>query len=363
MRRWPCLAAALLTTTACVRHEAAAPAYPPPEAVRAAFLALLDRPKVELAPEVLSVDPGPDGLVTERIRITSEKRVDGGREIVPMLLIRPANQETRRAAVIVLHGTGGRKEGPGEHTFMVELARRGIVGVSIDARYHGERTGGAATTEAYNAAIVRAWRAKPGEKQEHPWFFDTSWDIWRTLDYLETRVDIDASRFGMIGFSRGGIQTWLAGAVDPRVKVAVPAISVQSFRWTLENDRWQARANTVRAAHQAAASDLGRKRLDREVCRALWSKVLPGILDQFDAPSMLRLFAPDRALLILSSDNDPNCPLEGARLAMDAAEKAYGAAAAKERLAVDMAPGAGHRVTDEQRQHALAWFSRWLAKS
>ena len=40
----------------------------------------------------------------------------------------------------------------------------------------------------------------------------------------------------MIGISMGGIETWLAGAVDDRVKVAVPAISVQSFRWSLDND-------------------------------------------------------------------------------------------------------------------------------
>ena len=43
----------------------------------------------------------------------------------------------------------------------------------------------------------------------------------------------------------GGIETWLAGAVDDRIKVAVPAIAVQSFRWSLENDRWQGRARTI----------------------------------------------------------------------------------------------------------------------
>jgi dienelactone hydrolase len=328
--------------------------------VRAAFLALLDRPKVPLDAEVLSTDAEGEGLVRERIRFAVEKSADGEREWVPALLIRPADNADQRPAVVVLHGTGGHKEGQRERSFMVELARRGIIGVAIDARYHGERSRGARGAEAYNAAIVRAWRARPGEKQEHPWFFDTSWDIWRTLDYLETRKDVDATRLGMIGFSMGGVETWLAGAVDRRVKVAVPAISVQSVRWSLENDRWQGRANTIKSAHAAAAFDLGKKEVDREVCRTLWNKVVPGLLDQFDAPSMLRLFAPDRALLILSSDNDPNCPIEGARLAFDAAEKAYGSGA-KERLAIDVAQGVGHRVTDEQQARALAWFTRWLA--
>jgi dienelactone hydrolase len=351
----------LLLLFAGVARADAPASYPAPEVVRAAFLDRLDRPKVPLASEVLGKAPEAGGLVAERIRFASEKKADGGTEWVPALLIRPEKADGRRPVVIVLHGTGGSKDGERERSFMVELAKRGILAVSFDARYHGERSGGAPKAEAYNAAIVRAWRAKPGEAQEHPWYLDTCWDIWRTLDYLETRPDVDASRIGMIGFSMGGIETWLAGAVDPRVKVAVPAISVQSFRWTLENDRWQGRADTIKLAHEAAALDMGKKAVDQAVCRALWNKVIPGLLDDFDGPSMIRLFAPDRPLLILSSDDDPNCPIVGARMAFAAAEKAFGPAA-KERLGIDVAAGAGHRVTEEQRQHALDWFERWLLR-
>ena len=50
---------------------------------------------------------------------------------------------------------------------MTELAKRGIIGVAIDARYHGERAGGAKGADAYNAAIVKAWKTKSGEPQEH----------------------------------------------------------------------------------------------------------------------------------------------------------------------------------------------------
>jgi dienelactone hydrolase len=360
MKGFPFVAAFVLAINPGARAEAPAVSYPAPEHVRSAFLGLLDRPRVPLDAKVLDTHPEDGGLVSEHVRFASEKKADGAIEWVPTLVIRPEKADgSRRAAVIVLHGTGGNKEGERERSFMVELARRGILALSFDARYHGERSGGAPKSEAYVAAITRAWRTKPGDPQEHPWFFDTCWDIWRALDYLETRSDVDASRLGMIGFSMGGVETWLAGSVDPRVKVAVPAIGVQSFRWTLENDRWQGRAGTVKAAHDAAAADLGKKEVDRDVCRAVWNKVTPGVLDQFDAPSLLRLFAPDRALLILSGENDPNCPLEGARLAFDAAEKAYGAAA-KEHLAVDVAAGVGHKVTDDQRARALAWFERWL---
>ena len=101
---------------------------------------------------------------------------------------------------------------------------------------------------------------------EHPFYYDTCWDLWRTVDYLVTRPDIDADRLGMIGFSMGGIQTWLAASVDERIKVAVPAIAVQSFRWSLENEKWQGRANTIKAAHNAAATDLGESAVNQKVC-------------------------------------------------------------------------------------------------
>ena len=43
------------------------------------------------------------------------------------------------------------------------------------------------------------------------------------------------------------------------------------------------------------------RKVDAKVCRALWNKVIPGILDQFDCPSMIRLFA-GRPLLILNGE-------------------------------------------------------------
>jgi dienelactone hydrolase len=199
-------------------------------------------------------------------------------------------------AVIVLHGTGQSKERM--HGWLEKLARRGLVGVAIDARPHGDRAGGAEGAARYEEAIVRAWRAGPDARREYPLYFDTCWDLWRTVDYLGTRGDVDGRRLGMIGFSMGGIQTWLAAGVDERIRVAVPALAVQSFRWGLENEQWHGRAGTVPAAHQAAARDLGEAGVTAAVCRALWGKVLPGILDRFDGPSMLRLFA-GRPLLIL----------------------------------------------------------------
>jgi fermentation-respiration switch protein FrsA (DUF1100 family) len=348
---------ALLIFAPSVRgDEPKAPAYPPPAEVRAAFRKLLDRPALPLNVKVLDRKTE-NGLVTERLSFVTEKKADGKEERVPTLLVRPEKASKKLPVVIVLHGTGGSKEG--QRGLLNELAKRGIIGVAIDARYHGDRAGGARGAEAYNEAIAQAWKAKSGERQEHPFYFDTCWDLWKTVDYLLTREDTDRDNIGMIGFSMGGIETWLAATVDERVKVLVPAIAVQSFRWSLENDKWQARANTIRRAHEAAARDLGEPAVNQKVCRALWNKVIPGILDQFDCPSMLRLAA-GRPMLILSGEQDANCPIEGARLAIQEAEKAYRQAEATDKLKVLIAPGVKHQVTADQRQAALVWFEKWL---
>lgn len=336
-------------------HAQDIPKYAPVAEVRAGFKKLLDRPKAALDPKIAekkNVDAG----IFESLTFASEKKPSGDIERVPTILLRPENAKGRLPAVIVLHGTGGNKDG--QLGFMKELVKRNIIAVAIDARYHGGRSGGAKGAAAYNAAITKAWQTKPGEPMEHPFYYDTVWDLWRLVDYLETRDDVDAKNIGMIGFSMGGIQTWLAAAADERVKAIVPAIGVQSFKWSLDNDKWQGRANTIKAAHEQAAKDLGEKGVNQKVCRALWSKIIPGILDDYDCPSMLRLCAP-RPMLIVSGTKDGNCPYEGAKIAIASAERAYKDAKASDRLTI-MVEEVGHTVTAKQRAAALDFFEKWL---
>jgi len=324
-----------------------------PEQTRQAFLKLLDRPRVD--PDVKTGPGTASGAVaTETFTFASEKKRDGPTERVPVLVVRPASPG-RYPVLIALHGTGGNKEGM--KPWLNDLARRGIMGVAIDARYHGERAGVATGSAAYVAAITRAWRS-PTESMEHPFYYDTVWDLWRLVDVLEKRPDVDPKRIGMLGISMGGIETWLSASVDERIAVACPLIAVQSFRWSLDNDKWQGRANTIKAAHEAAAKDLGELAVNQKVCRQLWTKVIPGVLDEFDCPNMLCLFA-GRPLYIANGTLDPNCPIEGARIAIKSAEAAYQKVGAANKLKVSIAEGVGHKVTDEQRAGALAWCEKW----
>lgn len=327
-----------------------------PEQTRQAFLKLLDRPKVALDAKELSPATESKGAVTEHFDFASEKKKDGTYERVPVLIVRPA-KTGKFPAMIVLHGTGGNKDSA--RSWLTELANRGIVGVAIDARYHGERSGGAKGAAAYVTAIAKAWK-EPKESMEHPFYYDTCWDLWRLLDYLETRPDVDPKRIGMLGISMGGIETWLAASVDERVAVAAPLIGVQSFRWSLDNDKWQGRANTIKAAHEAAAKDLGEPMVNQKVCRVLWSKVIPGILDEFDCPNMLKLFA-GRPLYIANGEKDGNCPIEGARIAFKAVEEAYSQANASDKLKIHV-ENVGHTVTPEAHKEALDFCEKWLKK-
>jgi len=342
---------------AFARAQSPVPQYPPPAEVRAAFRKLLERPLVPADPRPVS-RRSENGRAIEDLTIATDTKGDGTPERVPIRLVTPAAAPpSRLPTIIVLHGTGGSRDSVKD--WLTAFADHGFLAVAIDARYHGDRAGGQRGKAAYEAAALGAWRAKSGERQEHPWFYDTCWDLWRTVDYLRTRPDVDPERIGMIGISMGGIQTWLAAAVDERVKVAIPAIAVQSFRWSLDNDLWQGRARTIQNVHEAVAKDLGESAVNAKVCRELWAKIVPGITDQFDCPNMLRLFA-GRPLLILSGDRDANCPIGGAKLAIASAEAAFRDAAATDKFKVMIAEGVGHQVTPEQRAVALAWCEKWL---
>jgi dienelactone hydrolase len=299
------------------------------------------RAKVPLAVHLRSREER-DGLRWERVSFVSEPGVT-----VPALVARPIGPVEPLPAVVVLHGLGGTKEGMAG--LMTDLARRGYLALAIDARWHGERGPG------LQAAMIRAYREGHG----HPYVFDTVFDLFRTLDYLQTRPDVDPERLGMIGVSMGGQETWITAALDPRVKVAVPVIGVNSFRWQAEHDRWHARANLLPQVYEAVRADLNEPVMDARVYRAVWDRLTPGLMDRFDGPYLAPLIAP-RPLLVLNGETDPLAPVEAARRAAAAVRRAYDAAGVPERFRFEAAPGVGHSFTDAERREALDWFDHWL---
>jgi dienelactone hydrolase len=66
------------------------------------------------------------------------------------------------------------------------------------------------------------WRTLPHESSAYR-DITLQWhkDLSRTIDYLETRPDIDAEKIGYYGLSWGGRAATIALATQPRLKVAV----------------------------------------------------------------------------------------------------------------------------------------------
>lgn len=315
---------------------------------RAGFLRLIQRPRVNLAPEQKDLGEA-DGLKRSHFSYATEA---GQR--VPGLWYQAAAAQGRRPVVIILHGTGGHKEGMKE--LLSTYARAGFVAVAIDGRHHGARTAAGKGSAEYQDAILRAWRT-PG--RVYPFFFDTAWDVIRLLDYLETRAEVDAKRIGLIGTSKGGIETYLAAAVDPRIAVAVPLIGVQSFRWALEHDAWQSRIGTIQQAVDTAAKDSGGEKVDAAFVQKFYARVAPGIDGRFDGPAMLPLIAP-RPLFVINGDSDARTPMPGLMLCIEAARVSYRAARAEDRLKFLPQKDTGHKVTPAAHALALEWFKQWL---
>ena len=211
---------------------------------RADFLRLVGRPRVGLAPQVESM-PATNGLAQYRFSFLADAS-----NRVPGILLKPENAAGKRPVVIALHGTGGSSANMA--ALCRKLAGQGFIAVAIDGRYHGERKSGRGQTD-YDNAIVRAYHGSG----EHPFFYDTVWDVMRLVDYLATRDDADIHRIGLIGISKGGVETYLAAAMDPRISVAVPCIGMQSFSWALKNNDWQGRIGTIQNAFDTVVKKEG----------------------------------------------------------------------------------------------------------
>jgi dipeptidyl aminopeptidase/acylaminoacyl peptidase len=102
-----------------------------PARIRAAFLKMIDRPRVALAAEAR---PRLDAGIYRAERFTFASEAG---ERVPGIFLTSVRATDRRPAIVLLHGTGSRKEellGS-----MRTLADRGFATATIDSRHHGER--------------------------------------------------------------------------------------------------------------------------------------------------------------------------------------------------------------------------------
>ena len=341
----------ILALSLSISQAADRPPRPIPEGTgpRARFLKLIDRPRVELS----STEQPATGSVTDSVNlreITFAFNSESGQR-VPGILVAPVAVKGRLPVVIALHGTGGSKEGM--RPLLRQFASRGVIGVAIDGRHFGERSGG--VPDAYRAALLETWKTGEG----FPFTYDTVWDVMRLLDYLETRADVDPKKIGAIGFSKGGFELYFAAAADERLAASVPCIGVQDFGWALEHNAWQSRIGTIQAAVDGAASDAGVRVVNAAFVKRFYERVVPGVHDEFDGPVMLPLIAP-RPLLVINGERDDRTPLPGLKLCVKAARDAYQAADADKQFEFRLQPNTGHAVNPDSERYAIEWLVKSL---
>jgi fermentation-respiration switch protein FrsA (DUF1100 family) len=311
------------------------------------------RKPVALKPQILSQETR-DGKRIERVAFETEP----GERVVAEV-IRPESAEGRLPAVLVQHWLGGSKEDLPIQVLLWQFATRGYVAVAIDGRLRGERAGGR-TLEAAMQETLRTGKGRP-------WLVDTVYDILRTLDYVQSRPDVDPERIGMTGLSEGGFETWMAAAADPRIRVVVPVVGVTRFQDLTANISMaagdgNARVKPLRPVLEAFAKQEGAAQIDEALVRKAWDRLLPGFRERYDADRIVPLIAP-RPLLILAHEKDELIPLAGAQAVHEATRERYRTLKAEDALQFRVAPGLSHSGQDMLEVQALFnWFDRWLKK-
>lgn len=163
---------------------------------------------------------------------------DGMSGPVPGILAIPKSGAEPYPAVLLLHGLNSSKESWWDQNstmwkLTVNLLESGYAVFTMDTQYHGERS--------KNSPFQ-----KPDDLLNNGWFIhfrdmmaESVIDFRRGLDYLATRKEIDTSRIGTVGYSMGGIMTFILSAVDKRIDVSVscvsPIISIPYFPMAVQN--------------------------------------------------------------------------------------------------------------------------------
>ncbi len=179
------------------------------------------------------------GYTREKFRFESRPGV----EVIAYLLT-PREGAKPHSTVICIpgHGRGvddivgidengkDRADKPGyQHDFAIQAVEHGLAAVAIEPMAFGYRRDArtrekgrdetacqpAAGSALLFGATMIGWRV---------------WDVMRTLDWIETRPDLDAKRVGCMGISGGGTCTLFSAALDTRIKAAFVSGYLNTFR-------------------------------------------------------------------------------------------------------------------------------------
>jgi dienelactone hydrolase len=289
--------------------------------------------------EMLGLDPFPDrtplspkvtgrteaeGIIVENLQFQSRPGL-----YVTANLYRPAEQSEPLPAVLYVCGHGGVKKDGISYGNKVTyqhhgawLARHGYVCLTIDTIQLGEIEG-----------------IHHGTYREKMWWWNNrgyspagveAWNCIRSLDYLQSRAEVDGDRIGVTGRSGGGAYSWWIAALDERITAAVPVAGITSL-------------------HNHVVDGCVEGHCD---CMYMVNTY------RWDYPMVAALVAP-RPLLISNTDKDRIFPLDGVVDVHSKVRKIYRLYGAEDKLGLHITEGP-HKDTQELRIHAFRWLNRFL---
>ena len=193
-----------------------------------------------------------------------------------------------------------------QHDFAVQVAEAGIAAVAIEPMGFGCRRDplNAQRGLAQKGCEPIAGGALMVGQTLVGW---RVWDIMRTIDYIATRSELDASRVGCMGISGGGTATLFAAALDPRVRVAMVSGYLHTFRDSIGS-----------LAHCV-------------------DNYIPGILDWAEMHDIAGLIAP-RPLFVESGEQDRIFPVHASSESFRAVRAIYQVFEAEDRLDQEVFP-------------------------
>jgi cephalosporin-C deacetylase-like acetyl esterase len=157
-----------------------------------------------------------------------------------------------------------------------------------------------------------------------------AWNCIRSLDYLQSRKEVDKDRIGVTGRSGGGAYSWWIASLDERIKCAVPVAGITDLQNHVVDGCVEGHCDCMYIVNTY----------------------------RWDYPLVAALVAP-RPLLISNSDKDTIFPLDGVVRVHKKVRDIYRLYGADNKLGLQITEGP-HKDTQELRVHAFVWFNRFL---
>jgi dienelactone hydrolase len=256
---------------------------------------------------------------------------------------KPPDAKTRKYPAVLYvcghswRGRDGNKSAYQQHGMW--YAKNGYICLVLDTLQLGEIPGVHHGTYGQPWAHLKNYGVQDKDKLklETRWWWHSAvytpagvecWNGVRGIDYLVSRLDVDAKKIAVTGISGGGAATFWIAAADDRVRCAVPVSGMSDLESYVKNKVINGHCD----------------------CMFLYN------MYQWDWTTIAALVAP-RPLMFANSDNDPIFPMDGNRriiAKLRSIYKMYG----KPELVDEYVSKGGHAYRPDLRLAVFKWINR-----